>query len=95
MSSYNKVMQMHHAYKREGKIRIHLGYYLTKQDADEAEKLGEKTAKAWTKNKRAERLSEKVITRLAGNRDDRVDEDAPTTGYDRSTIDQPGTHDAS
>lgn len=70
MASLNKVMQMWHAYKREDKRRRHLGYYQTKEDAEEAERLGEKTDKAWSHQKRATKRADKVISRLAELRKD-------------------------
>lgn len=64
MASLNRIMMRWHAYKRVDGKRQHYGYYDSKEDAEEAEQLGKRTAKAWSANKRAEGKAETVVQKL-------------------------------
>lgn len=65
MASYNRVMNLWHAYKRIDGRRVHLGYYNTEADADEANKLGERTDKCvCTRTRRAEKKSDTTVANL-------------------------------
>lgn len=70
MSSLNKIMMLWHAYHKAGSKRIHLGYYQTKEDADEAEKLKASTSKRIkTRQVRAEKKADVAIEKLVARRD--------------------------
>ncbi len=70
MSSFNRITDKWHAYIRVDKKRKHLGYYLTKEDADEAEKLGAPTDKVWTRGRSAEVKAVTIIEKMLGRKID-------------------------
>jgi len=74
MASLNQITQKWHAYTGSGAKRIHLGYYRTKEEALEAEKLGRKTDKVWTRDDsrevKASKIHDSLVSRLDKNQQD-------------------------